>query len=116
MTEDDVIHFVRSHLEALFPKVCPHCGRWFLSLREYLETTTHLDSPTEDADIGAISLALCPCGTTLGVGSGGIPQVQVVELMDWARSECAKRSIGARDLLLHVRDRIDRQVLDDPER
>jgi hypothetical protein len=39
-----------------------------------------------------------------------------LEPMAWARSECATRSIGVRDLLLHLRDRIDRQVLDDPER
>ena len=93
-----------------------HCGRQFASLREYLETTTHLDSPVVYAGIAALSLAQCPCGTTLGVGSDGISDTQVMELMAWARSECATRSIGVRDLLLHLRDRIDRQVLDDPER
>jgi hypothetical protein len=113
MTEDDVVRIVRSYIEGLFPRVCHNCGRRFASLREYLETTTHLDSPILYADIGAISLAVCPCGSTLGVGSGGIPQAQFAELMDWARSECAKRSIGARELLLHLRERIDRQVRND---
>ena len=116
MTENDVVRIVRSYIEGLFPRVCHNCGRGFASLREYLETTTHLDSPILYADIGAISLAVCPCGSTLGVGSGGIPQAQFAELIDWARSECATRSIGIRDLLRHLRDRIDREVLDDPER
>ena len=45
---------------------------------------------------------------TEGVGSEGIPEAQVVELMALTMSECAKRSIGVRELLLHLRDRIDR--------
>jgi hypothetical protein len=123
MTEDDVVRIVRSYIEGRFPRVCPNCGRRYASLREYLETTTHLSNPILYADIavrerhplGPISMANCPCGTTISVDSDGIPQAQLVELLDWARSECATRSIGIRELLLHLRDRVDRQVLDDPE-
>jgi hypothetical protein len=120
MTEDDVVRQVRRYIEGLFPRVCSNCGRRFDTLREYLTVTTHLDSPIlyDDIDdeipddpMGPMSHANCPCGTTLTVSSGGIPTTQLVELLTWARDESRKRSIGVRDLLLHIRDRIDRQVL-----
>jgi hypothetical protein len=120
MTEDDVVRIVRSYIEGLFPRVCPNCGRRFGSLREYLESTTHLASPilydriTENIPaqpLGPMSLAACVCGTTLAVGSRGIPQAQMVELLEWARAESLRRSIGVRELLHHIRDRIDSQVL-----
>ena len=124
MTEDDVVRTVRSYIERLFPRVCSNCGRRFVSLRDYLETTTHLASPILYDDItdgvpqnpiGPMSLANCMCGTTLTVSSSGIPTAQMVELLAWARSESRRRSISVRELLRHIRDRIDRQVLEGPE-
>ena len=124
MTEDDVVRIVRSYIEGLFPRVCPNCGRRFVSLRDYLETTTHLASPILYDDItdsvpqkplGPMSLANCTCGTTLTVSSSGIPTAQMVELLTWARTESRRRSISIRELLRHIRDRIDRQVLESPE-
>lgn len=120
MTEDDVVRIVRSYIEGLFPKVCANCGRRFGSLREYLETTTHLSTPILYDDIseqvpsqplGPMSLARCPCGTTLAVGSTAMSQAQLIELLTWARTESHARSIGVRELLRHIRDRIDKQVL-----
>ena len=120
MTEDDVVRIVRSYLEGLFPKVCSRCGRRFASLREYLEATSHLSTPVLYDDIsgeippnpfGPMSFANCACGTTLAVGSRGIPPPQLVELLTWAKHETARRSIGIRELLAHIRDRIDEQVL-----
>jgi hypothetical protein len=122
MTEDDVVRIVRLYIEGLFPKSCPNCGARFESLREYLEGTTHLATPVlyDDIDegipaepLGPMSLANCACGTTLTISSKGIPTEQMVELLAWARHECLKRSIGIRDLLRHIRDRIDREVLAD---
>jgi hypothetical protein len=124
MTEDDVVHIVRSYIEGLFPKVCSNCGRRFESLRDYLKTTTHLATPVlydnitdsvPEKPLGPMSLASCPCGTTLGISSLGIPLTQMIELMTWARTECKSRSISVRELLRHIRDRIDRQVLEGPE-
>jgi hypothetical protein len=121
MTEDDVVLIVRSYIEGLFPKVCTRCGRRFDSLREYLIATTHLSTPVLYDDIsgeipvepiGPMSLANCPCGTTLAIGSRGIPPAQLVELLSWAKSESSRRSIGFRELLRHIRERIDEQVLD----
>jgi hypothetical protein len=120
MTEDDVVRLVRAHIEGLFPRVCPNCGRRFGSLRDYLRMTTHLESPVlyDEIDgeipsdpLGPISFANCPCGTTLTVGSRGMPASQMVEMLKWAKQESARRSIGVRDLLLHLRDRIDELTL-----
>jgi hypothetical protein len=121
VNEDDVVRIVRSYIEGLFPRVCPNCGRRFASLREYLQSTTHLSSPILYDDItdeipphplGPMSLANCPCGTTLTVSSKGISTEQMVELLTWARSESLRRSIDVRELLRHIRERIDREVLD----
>ena len=124
MNEDDVVRIVRTYIEGLFPRVCPNCARRFASLREYLETTTHLASPilyddlTEgvaEKPLGPMSLANCACGTTLTVSSSGIPTAQMVVLLTWARAESRRRSITVRELLRHIRDRIDREVLEGPE-
>jgi endogenous inhibitor of DNA gyrase (YacG/DUF329 family) len=119
MTEDDVIRVMRVYIEQQFPRVCPTCGRRFESLRDYLENTTHLDSPIiyekdgEDHSVhlGPMSLANCnTCGTTITVGSSNIPRAQLAELLRWARRESAQRHITVRQLLHHLRDRIDAQV------
>jgi hypothetical protein len=124
MNEDDVVRIVRSYIEGLFPRVCPNCGRRFASLRDYLETTTHVASPilyddlregVPDRPLGPMSLANCTCGTTLTVSSSGIPTAQIVVLLTWARAESNRRSITVRELLRHIRDRIDQQVLEGPE-
>src|SRR5688572_5267112 len=121
MSEDEVVRIVRSHIEGLFPRVCPTCSRRFASLREYLDATTHLSTPVLYDDIfdelpaqpiGPMSFANCPCGTTLAIGSKGIPRGRMVELLTWARDESLRRSIDVRELLRHIRDRIDEQVRD----
>jgi hypothetical protein len=124
MNENDVVRIVRSYIEGLFPRVCPNCGRRFASLRDYLQTTTHLASPilyddlsegVPDKPLGPMSLANCMCGTTLTISSSGIPIAQMIALLIWARAESSRRSITVRELLRHIRDRIDRQVLDGDE-
>jgi hypothetical protein len=119
MNEDEVVRIVRSHIERLFPRVCPKCGRRFASLREYLDSTTHLSTPILYDDIsdempaepmGPMSFANCPCGTTFAIGSKGMPRAQMVELLTWAKGESLRRTIGIRELLGHIRDRIDEQV------
>jgi len=124
MNEDEVVKIVRSYIEGLFPRECPQCGLRFGSLREYLQLTTHVGRPISyDATcqeipsepLGTVSLANCQCGTTLAITSKSMPAVQMVQLLKWARQETAKRSIGIRDLLRHVRERIDQQVLSGSE-
>jgi hypothetical protein len=118
VNEGDVVRLVRSYIESLFPKVCARCGRRFASLREYLQSTTHLGSPIlydpptmRGNPLGPISHANCPCGNTLTIGSEGIPPAQMVELLNWARSRSAERAIAVHDLLRELRERIDAEVL-----
>ena len=120
LNEDEVVRIVRSYLEGLFPRACPRCGRRFESLQEYLEGTTHLSSPiiyddlTDEVPakpIGPMSLANCPCGTTVALSSRGIPAATMVGLLTWARQESLTRSIELRELLSEIRDRIDEQAL-----
>jgi hypothetical protein len=124
MTEDDVVRIVRAYIEGLFPKVCPNCGRHFASLRDYLEITTHLSNPVlyddlaggiPDKPLGPMSYANCPCGTTVSIGSRGLPPLRLVQLLIWARRESVLRSVGMRELLGHIRDRIDAEVLETSE-
>jgi hypothetical protein len=122
LNEDVVVRVVRSYIESLFPRACTNCGRQFRSLRDYLQNTTHLESPIVYDDLnkeipaeplGPIAFANCSCGTTLTVGSLDMPPAQLVELLTWARIESASRSITVRELLRQIRDRIDEQVLRD---
>jgi hypothetical protein len=125
MTEDQVIQQMRAHLEGQFPKVCKRCHRRFATLREYLLNTQHLgpampyDAEAGDWNplkpLGTMTLALCPCGTTLALTSDGMPLLQLWSLLNWARSETQKRHITPRALLNYLRDAITKQVLAEPE-
>jgi hypothetical protein len=124
MNEDDVVRIVRSYIEGLFPKDCPSCGRRFGSLREFLQSTVHVGMPVLYETIGGkvlpepmgpLAFVNCPCGATLTIGSKGIPRAQMAELLEWARSQSSKRSIGVQELLGHIRERIDAAVLGEEE-
>jgi hypothetical protein len=122
MTEDDVVAITRAYIEGLFPKRCATCGRQFTSLKDYLQNTTHLETPVlydslekgVPADpLGPMSMANCRCGNTITVSSFDMPADQLTMLLNWVRRETVRRKISARDLLQHIRDRIDEQVLAD---
>jgi hypothetical protein len=124
MTETDVIQAMRAHLEAQFPKVCPNCQRRFATLREYLIMTKHQGPPiAHDAEfedwnplhpVGTVTMANCPCGTTLALSSEGMPLAQLWRLLNWARIETRRRGVNPQKLLTHLRDEICRQVLAEP--
>ena len=121
MNEHDVVAIVRAHIETKFPKSCSKCGRTFASLKEYLQTTTHVGNPVSyDADlkswrpfkpVGTLSFANCKCGTTLAISSDGMGLVVMWRLLRWARKESTARNISVGELLDGVREKIDRQVL-----
>jgi hypothetical protein len=122
MTEDDVVAITRAYIESLFPRRCATCGRAFTSLKVYLQNTTHLETPVlydslehgVPADpLGPMSMAHCRCGNTISVSSFDMPTDQLRMLLEWLRRESARRRISERELLRHIRDRIDEQVLAD---
>ena len=126
MTEADVIRAMREHLEGHFPKTCPNCQRKFGTLREYLQVTTHqgpsvpYDAELDDWQpmnpVGTVTLANCPCGTTLALSSAGMPLLQLWRLLNWARIETKQRGLNPQELLDHLRDEICKQVLAEPEK
>ncbi len=121
MTDAEVLETVRKHFESLFPKTCPSCGRRFATLREYIRTTRRLgpamscDAELGDWDttapIGTQALANCPCGSTLALGTEGMPVAQRLALLHWMRVETRRRGVSSSELLESLRDEIRRQVL-----
>lgn len=121
MNEDTAAKIIRRLIDRQFPKVCSNCDRHFSTLKEYLQETTHLGKPVSyDADMGklqpekpmgTLSYAKCPCGNTLVIGSNGIGMITMWRLLLFARQETRRRGISTGDLLDHLRDKIDRQVL-----
>ena len=121
MTFDEAVSLVRAHVEAQFPKACPQCARVFGSLPEYLRGTRHVGAPhsydaelgdfTPEKPIGTHSIACCPCGTSMSIGSAGINPLTFSRLMTFAFSETRRRGMTVAELLAEVRDEIDRQVL-----
>ncbi len=125
MNEDEVGRIMRRYIEGLFPKVCSNCGLRFNSLREYAQITTHKGDPVSyDAalgewnpsqPLGTLSFANCPCGSTLSISSEGMLAAQMLQLLDWARSETERCAVNMQELLRQLRDEIDMQVFKAPE-
>lgn len=121
MTEKEAIEIIQNYINTQFPKDCPKCGRRYNSLREYLQNTTHQGDPisydAEDGDwkpkkpIGTFSLANCQCGTTLSVDSSEMKLGTMWRLLFWTRVETLKRGMSMRELLSHLRQEIDKKVL-----
>lgn len=121
LTDSEVIKIVRDHIERQFPMKCSMCEHRFLTLKDYLEYTTHLGEPVSyDAEkgdwrplepLGTLSYANCRCGTTLTISSHGMGLLTMWRLLRWARTESSRRKIGMSELLHDLRQKIDRQVL-----
>jgi len=124
MTEAEVIHAIRRHLEGQFPKVCSTCKRSFANFREFLLITTPVGSTISyDAEmnnwnplrpLGTATFANCPCGNTLCLSSEGMPIHRLWPLMNWARIETKKRGQTLQQLLNYLREEMRKQVLETP--
>jgi hypothetical protein len=121
MTEAEVIQEMRRHLDTLFPKVCPKCGRSFATLREYILTTKpHGAMMSYDAELGeweprqlsgTLALANCSCGNTLALSTEGMPLDRRRRLLQWIGIETQKRRLRPRELLDYLRRETRRQLL-----
>jgi hypothetical protein len=68
------------HCDEQFPRECQNCGRQYEDFEDYVGTTTPIGTVCWDAEIvngvekllddlvGTLSMANCPCGTTLSIG------------------------------------------------
>jgi hypothetical protein len=124
MTEDKIIRIIREHLEGLFPKVCPKCGKRFATFRDYICNTERI-GPTiaYDAEmgnwepekpIGAVAHANCHCGNTLALATGGMPLSQAHLALKWVRIESHRRGLNPTELVGYLREEIRKQVIADP--
>lgn len=124
MTEAEVIHEMRQYLEGLFPRRCANCHREFANLREFLLVTTPQGDPIPyDAmagdwqplkPVGTVTLANCPCGSTLALSSNQMPLPRLWRLLNWARTETRRRNLTPQALLCDLREQITKQVLAEP--
>lgn len=120
LTTDDAVRLTRLHVESRFPMTC-RCGRVYPDLVTYLRQTEHVGPPisydgelgrwTPNRPIGTVSMANCACGSTLTVGTDGMPLRTMWQLLLWARFESWHRNVSLPELLRWVRAEIDRQVL-----
>lgn len=125
MDESEIIKLIRVYVDGLFPKVCGNCGRQFATLKDFVLSTEHAGSTVSyDAEAGdwspaeprgIIGFVNCPCGSTLAIGSSGMPPEQMRLLLDWVRIEMPKRGMTSQELLTYLRDEICTQVLAEPE-
>jgi hypothetical protein len=121
MNEKKAVEIIRRFIEKQFPKECPNCHRRFMTLKEFVQETTHVGNPVSyDADLGewqpekplgTYSYSNCPCGNTLIISSDKMGLFMMWRLLYWARGEIRKRGISPEDLLVHIREKIDEQVL-----
>jgi hypothetical protein len=123
-TQEEVTQIVIDCIDAQFPKDCPNCGRRFSSLAEYLRQTTHTGLPiSQDAEqdnwmptrpLGTHSLANCPCGSTLAIGTRKMSLATMWRLLKWAKIEARKRKLTTSELLESLRIEIDKRALASP--
>ena len=125
MSEAEVVRTMRDHLEGLFPKSCPDCQHRYATFREFLQTTKPIGAAIPyDAElgdwhplqpVGVMTYATCQCGTTLSLGSAGMPLTRLWALLHWAKNETRLRNKSPRELISYLRDEINKQVLAAPD-
>ena len=121
INEAEAIRILRTYLEGLFPKYCPHCHHRFANFRDYLLATQSLGAVMPyDAELGdwqplkplgTWMYARCRCGTTLALSTQAMPLSRLWALLDWARTETQSRHKSPQELLNYLRDEINQQVL-----
>jgi hypothetical protein len=123
-TDAEIIGMLRGFYEGLFPKICPNCGRSFATLREYILATerlwpsVHYDIERGDYKglnpIGGLAMANCRCGTTMALSSKAMPLAQNQLILEWIRTETARRGLKLSEMLDYLRDEVRRLELPEP--
>ena len=123
MTEEEVIQTLQEYFESLFPKACPSCNRYFITLREYILNTKRIGvTISYDAElgnwdtkqpIGSLAAANCPCGSTLALSTRDMELSLRLELLGWVRVETQERQVSPSELLEHLRDEVRKRALGD---
>jgi hypothetical protein len=121
MTDEDVIHAVRTHFEGLFPKVCQSCGQQYTNLRDYILKTERVGPAISyDAEIGdwqpadplgTLVAANCTCGSSLALSTDGMPLARLHASLGWLKRESERRGETVEHILKRLREEIRRQVL-----
>ncbi|HSY17274.1 MAG TPA: hypothetical protein VK815_03030 [Candidatus Acidoferrales bacterium] len=114
--EPEIMRLIHQHIRSLFPKTCSRCQRQFATYRDYLAHTTPVGAPvsfdleqgdTKPADsIGNLSMANCPCGTTLSLSSEGMPMADLWNVLKWIKLEIERRHTTLPQMLAYVRQQV----------
>ena len=123
LTYDDMVRINYRHYSGLFPRTCGACARVFASLKQYILDTVPLgatisyDAELADwktsAPLDASALSNCPCGSTLGLTTEGIALPDIHLMLEWIRTETARRGVGQEVLLETVRQGVRSRALGD---
>lgn len=123
MTEEQAINEIVKHMNSQFPKKCSNCGKLYKSYKDFLINAKRVGNPVPHDDdeklpkrpIGTYTYYNCECNTTIVIGSRGMNLVTILNLMLWGRKERKKRGITLEQLLIHVRESVDKTVLESHE-
>ena len=112
-----VVDLVRAYVEQHYPRLCPCCGRRYEDAADFLANTRQLGFPVScDAElddwqprhpIGTLSFSNCGCGTTLSVGSQGLPVRTMWALLAWMARSVHMRGMRPKEVLDELRHDVD---------
>lgn len=120
ISEEKAINLILEHTNKQFPKKCNNCGKVYNTYKEFLLSTKRISNPVpHDNDeklpkrpVGTYTYYNCQCGTTIILGSRGMKLTTIFNLMLWGRKERKRRGISLEELLVIVRESVDKKVLE----
>lgn len=123
MTEAEAIELTLKHIKGLFPRNCSGCNRVFTSFPDYLRNTEPVGRPLSyDLESGNTSISnpsggmafsKCTCGATLSLSPKGMSLATMGRLLLWAKAECDRRGVKARDFLEYFRSEVRKKALEE---
>ena len=121
LSDEEVTEIVIDCIDNRFPKDCSCCGRRYSPLAEYLRQTAHAGRPVSHGaeierwmprhPLDAESYAICPCGSTLAIGTARMGLSTMWRLLQWAKFVCRTKGLTTSELLATLRNQIDKGIL-----